>query len=129
MAYPTHYVVYNLHSFTHAVPSDQRDPSLIVESSPIHFSRIISDISADIKNFCLNYRATIGTLSLFAHSTMLHTIKLMSHNINIICSYMSLYMIKVPQEKKNCILLSVHHQYLLLYLSCSTHLKNGLNYC
>lgn len=55
MASHTYYAVYNLHSFSHEVPSDQRDLSLIVESSPIHFSKIISDISADIKNFCLNY--------------------------------------------------------------------------
>lgn len=88
------YHVYNFHAFIHIVPLDCRDPpSLPVYTSPVHLSRVISDIPLDIpldnKKSSLNYQAGICALPLFAHSTLLHTIKLML--FNIICLHVLLH--------------------------------------
>lgn len=61
---------------------------------------------------------------------MLHTIKLVSYNTDIVCLYMSLYMTEVPQEKKKTIFYSPCMTYACCYIHHVVHIKKiDLNYC
>lgn len=62
---------------------------------------------------------------LFAQSTILHTINLVSYNINIICLYMSLYMIKVFKriKKKTTIFYSLCIINACYYIHHVGHIK------